>query len=100
MVHLHLKFCRLVLKDEEIAVSVDSVAAASIGTFQLKSDAVAYEITDGTNDNTETSITIDGHLGSANADVSAGSSAVMAAAITEDAATTGVSATRYLCIDQ
>ena len=82
------------LKDEEIAVSVDSVAASSIGTFQLKSDAVAYEITDGTNDNTETSITIDGHLGSANADVSAGSSAkVMAAAITEDAASTGVSAT-------
>ena len=82
------------LKDEEIAISVDSVASASIGTFQLKSDAVAYEITDGTNDNVETSITIDGHLGSANADVAAGSSAkVMAAAITADAASTGVSAT-------
>ena len=53
-VHLHLKFCGWFKKDEEIAVSVDSVAAASIGTFQLKSDAAAYEITDGTNDNVET----------------------------------------------
>ena len=46
-------------------------------------------------------ITIDGHLGSANADVSAGSSAkVMAVVITEDAASTGVSATLLICIDQ
>ena len=82
------------LKDEEIALSVDSIATSSIGTFELKSDSTSITVTDGASDNTETSITIDGHLGSAAAAVSAGSSAkTMAAAITEDFASTGVKAT-------
>ena len=60
----------------------------------LSQDSTSITVTDGASDNTETSITIDGHLGSAAAAVSAGSSAkTMAAAITEDFASTGVQAT-------
>ena len=54
------KIFRLILKDEEIGLSVDSIATSSIGTFELKSDSTSITVTDGNSDNTETSITVDG----------------------------------------
>jgi flagellin len=81
-------------KDEEIAVSVSNVATSSIGRFELKGDTISDVVTDAASENTETSLTVDGFLGSAAAAVSAGSSAKqMAAAINEDFASTGVQAT-------
>lgn len=82
------------LKDEEIAVSVNSVASSAIGTFELKSDATSYVVTDGASDVTTTALTVDGYLGSKATSIASGSSAkTMAAAITANFADTGVQAT-------
>mgnify|MGYP000084231675 CR=1 FL=1 len=82
------------LKDEEIVVSVNSVASASIGAFQLISQSTGYVVTDAASDNTTAALVVDGHLGSATAAVAAGSSAkTQAAAINADTASTGVTAT-------